>query len=1103
MSIMDTTGFSQVGKFGTLSLMKKNEEAVITSFGIDTEELTFGRDPACSVRLYYPDVSLVHCKIVFEERKAFLAILGDGGLVVDGCEVYPNTGSNGAPTMVPLTNNSEIVIRQKRFRFTYPPKDMRATLFNTPSPSRNRKLRLSMIHSAQVFTPRPSNDPRENLRVLQSPMKNQFKSPMKPSLLSRAPQIADDEEEEEEIVLVDGNHPRVVEEDRDLVILEDVPTQIPLARPTPNYPPKTPPRRKSRITLHRAVLIRSAQRAVIRAEEEEEEQEVLESVVAEDEDDQDNFDDEFDEDGDADAAMDEDEDVEMEDVVSEPEQESESSKPGWRKSLGRIWPFTGGAETKDGEEQENDDDDEMEEGEQEERQAPAHQNSDSDEYDDDDSENFDAGPAPLPAMPLQTPARRPLGSFLTPQIKQGDRPSPSPFGGRLSLGGGPRRELVEQPWRVKDLVVAQEPESSKQAPEPQAPIPDTPRRAAITEEERSAIRERRRSAVRQPDNFFPGGVPGLSPKKPTMPVSPIKPSIPLNPSPIKGTPSRRTSADDELLDTRSLLEKMKETVETMKRRKSVAPTAGMDATPQQPLPTTPKASGPLAESRTSVKKLYLDAGPSNHSDNPFAPEDDEGPTDTPPSDDLAAMEEDEPAERSFSLLTPMARRNLPAMVRVTAATPVATPTRVNPPPRGPTMDVDEEVRANESGHIQGQEEPMDEEPSQAEPPSRLLRPKKIVPTPSDDERLPAEPEPETVRRRRSPRPRSRSPQPPAEEESEEEVHEEKAPAPRATTTRRTRTTEPSTSKTPAARPARVSAKEVPEPAPARRGRRAASNEPTVAVEKPAPARRGRKPASVQEDTQGEMEAEASAPALKRGGRKTPASQLTADEESEDNAEEQPAGPAPTRKGRITRPPVAAAAAKKRAAQAAAARAEELDDDDDDPLDALTNPPRALLPSAKAKGKKKAVVKEEDDDSSTTSSLSNTATTTATKPAPRGRAAGSTLKTPAPVATKARTTRKTPATAPSAIGGGRNKENSTPAASGSGGGSGSGPSTETEAMVKLKVSRSRGKVAAPAVAAAGSSGARSRSKAAAAVKQEPEEEPKTRATRSTRARTKTG
>jgi hypothetical protein len=67
---MDTSGFSVVGRYGTISLMKRNEpNTAVTAFGIDTEELTFGRDPACSVRLYYSDVSLVHCKVVFEERK--------------------------------------------------------------------------------------------------------------------------------------------------------------------------------------------------------------------------------------------------------------------------------------------------------------------------------------------------------------------------------------------------------------------------------------------------------------------------------------------------------------------------------------------------------------------------------------------------------------------------------------------------------------------------------------------------------------------------------------------------------------------------------------------------------------------------------------------------------------------------------------------------------------------------------------------------------------------------------------------------------------------------------------------------------------------------
>lgn len=66
----DSTGFSQVGRYGTISLLKRQESStVVTAFGIDSEELTFGRDTNCSVRLYYPDVSLIHCKIVFEDRK--------------------------------------------------------------------------------------------------------------------------------------------------------------------------------------------------------------------------------------------------------------------------------------------------------------------------------------------------------------------------------------------------------------------------------------------------------------------------------------------------------------------------------------------------------------------------------------------------------------------------------------------------------------------------------------------------------------------------------------------------------------------------------------------------------------------------------------------------------------------------------------------------------------------------------------------------------------------------------------------------------------------------------------------------------------------------
>lgn len=64
---MDT---SDIGQYGTLRLVKRQDAlSVVASYPIDEESLTFGRDPTCSVRLYYPGVSGVHAKIFFEERK--------------------------------------------------------------------------------------------------------------------------------------------------------------------------------------------------------------------------------------------------------------------------------------------------------------------------------------------------------------------------------------------------------------------------------------------------------------------------------------------------------------------------------------------------------------------------------------------------------------------------------------------------------------------------------------------------------------------------------------------------------------------------------------------------------------------------------------------------------------------------------------------------------------------------------------------------------------------------------------------------------------------------------------------------------------------------
>ncbi|KAJ7488029.1 hypothetical protein FB451DRAFT_1390983 [Mycena latifolia] len=63
-----------------------NTSDVVTSFGVDTPTVSFGRATNCSVRLYYSAVSPVHARIVFStDSKAFLEVLGAAGVSVDGC----------------------------------------------------------------------------------------------------------------------------------------------------------------------------------------------------------------------------------------------------------------------------------------------------------------------------------------------------------------------------------------------------------------------------------------------------------------------------------------------------------------------------------------------------------------------------------------------------------------------------------------------------------------------------------------------------------------------------------------------------------------------------------------------------------------------------------------------------------------------------------------------------------------------------------------------------------------------------------------------------------------------------------------------------------
>ncbi|CAA7263363.1 unnamed protein product [Cyclocybe aegerita] len=1034
---MDTSGFSQVGRHGTLSLIKRNatppESDVITSFGIDDEELTFGSVTTCGVRLYYPEVDALHCKLVFEERKAFLAVIGSEGALVDGCKVYPHTSGGNSQTIIPLTNNSEFEIHNKRFRFTYPPKEIRKALYATPARPPKRALRLSMIHSAQVFSPRPSKDPRENLRILQSPIKNMLgigKSPAKSGNPSPLKQTAaatledSDDEEEEDIVLVQTNHPRVVEEERDLVILEDVPVSLldvqtspaKLHQPVPQWPqpqpqpPKTPPRRRSLggNALHRAVLIRSAQRAVLKAEkereEEEEEMEVLDSVVASVYDDDEVV---HDEEEDGDVEMGDSNEEEEGDTDDEEEEKSrDEQKPLWRKSLERIipWPFNSG---------QPDEEEPMEDREW-------HASPENAEYDDDDD---DEEVAPLPA-PSATPVRRPLGSFMTPGPRRdvfAHSTEPSAALGRYSLGGGEaQRVLVQQPWRVRDLVVPPPAASAAPVPalRPMDPPPSTPVRAAsslvttlsrpratpaVSEEERKAIQERRRSALKELDSFWVDGAPGMSPAKNSSSTSSsssssaaassrrnstsvVKPSTtPARPanfgSPTKGRPLERTILEeedgdlsgsgaslfkspgpgpgskpptaatekdsDEEIDTRGLLERMKETVEGMKRRRSVVlgGAGGVLATPQPAahahahagsrMSLGPGVSTGLDEGLSGIKKLDFTritpakpplkssapdpATPATPEVAPARPKPLEAPAlteqqvrDTEPTTDSGG---DEP----FSLLRPGAqeeRRQSLFAAAATAAEPVVEEVVV--PVVLPTVVVDGTVDdAMQEDEPEEERKPIEKK---ARGRSRLLRAPKAAAETLDVSDEDVERVDKPVKRPRSAtkitarRHRSRTPQP---HQSTEEENPE--PAKPKSTARRTKkaTAEP----------------EEPTPAPTatKRGKKVAVADPEPdqddEPQEEIKAKRGRKPrapgTTEEEPEQGQVKP---TPAPAKRGRPRKVTSSTPEESSP--REEMAASTKKIKAG--TSKATAAGAKRPRATRSKATAAEE--DEDEDPLD---------------------------------------------------------------------------------------------------------------------------------------------------------------------------
>ncbi|KAK7461515.1 hypothetical protein VKT23_008689 [Stygiomarasmius scandens] len=181
----------------------ENANTAAVAFGIDTEVLTFGRE-IVGLGLAVPVWTSCIERLLLKRKVCAT------GLIVDGRKVYPNL-SSFSPTTIPLTNKIEFEIHGKRFKFTYSPKERRAQLNVSPAKSRSRTLRMSVINSAQVFSPRPSPNPLEHLHILKSPLNA---APLHSSIRKSASPLRDIEDE------VVGNYPRVVGEDGDLVILE-------------------------------------------------------------------------------------------------------------------------------------------------------------------------------------------------------------------------------------------------------------------------------------------------------------------------------------------------------------------------------------------------------------------------------------------------------------------------------------------------------------------------------------------------------------------------------------------------------------------------------------------------------------------------------------------------------------------------------------------------------------------------------------------------------------------------------------------------------------------------------------------------------------------
>ncbi|CAE6447553.1 unnamed protein product [Rhizoctonia solani] len=230
---------SSMGKYGILHIVNRKNNSPAYSYPVDSEHTTFGRNDDCDIRLLYGWVSGLHCKLFFQNAKAFLTVYGLNGVIVDGCHIGRNPDADGesSETTIPIMNNSQIEIYRKRFVFEYPSKELRIKAMAEPMTVKpKRTLRLSMIQSAQVFTPsKPTADvstPKSHRRRRSETLAEQLQSPIKPFSPARPTPSANmghetlsSADEEREVTLVGPGGAQsvvVLEEEKDLVVVEAI-----------------------------------------------------------------------------------------------------------------------------------------------------------------------------------------------------------------------------------------------------------------------------------------------------------------------------------------------------------------------------------------------------------------------------------------------------------------------------------------------------------------------------------------------------------------------------------------------------------------------------------------------------------------------------------------------------------------------------------------------------------------------------------------------------------------------------------------------------------------------------------------------------------------